>query len=282
MRGGRLLRWAFTALAATAALLLPLTVAETIAAERVPRVGQPGKDVIWLPTPDDMVVKMLDLAHLAPGERLVDLGSGDGRIVIAAAKRGAFARGIEYDNEMVAHSRRLAAQAGVDVELVQGDIFASDFSSADVVTMFLLDTLNERLRPTLLAMKPGTRVVSYRFGMGEWEPDNTIVGELYDTFLWRVPAKVEGEWQVVIANHPGPALRFEQRFQKLEGRAIWGERSSPLRDAAIRGPVVTFTAADAAGALHRFEGVADHGGPMMGVVTPANGGAARLFVATRR
>jgi hypothetical protein len=168
------------------------------------------------------------------------------------------------------------------VELVQGDIFASDFSRADVVTMFLLDTLNERLRPTLLAMKPGTRVVSYRFGMGAWEPDATIDGGAYDAFLWRVPAKVEGEWNVVIANHPGPTLRIEQRFQKLEGRVVWGERGSPLRDAAIRGPVVIFTATDAAGRLHRFEGVADHGGPMIGVVTPANGGAARLFVATRR
>lgn len=278
MMAVRLLR---LVLAASAALPLPPTVTETTAAERAPRVGQPGKDVIWLPTPDEMVVKMLDLAQVAPGERLVDLGSGDGRIVIAAAKRGALARGIEYDAEMVAHSRRLAAQAGVDVELVQGDIFASDFSHADVVTMFLLDALNERLRPTLLAMKPGTRVVSYRFGMAEWEPDATITGELYDTFLWRIPAQVAGEWKAVIANHPGPALRFEQRFQKLEGRAIWGERSGPLRDAAIRGAVVTFTAADAAGMLHRFEGVADHSGPMMGVVTPVNGGAARLFVATR-
>ena len=165
------LRWqrlAFTAIAATTALAPALN--ETAAADRAPRLGQPGKDVMWLPTPDDMVVKMLDLAQVAAGERLVDLGSGDGKIAIAAAKRGALAKGIEYDAEMVAHSRRLAAQAGVDVELVQGDIFASDFSRADVVTMYLLDTLNERLRPTLLAMKPGTRVVSYRFGMGAWEP----------------------------------------------------------------------------------------------------------------
>lgn len=277
----RWLRLAFTAIAATTALALAPALNETAAADRAPRLGQPGKDVMWLPTPDDMVVKMLDFAQLAPGERLVDLGSGDGKIAIAAAKRGALAQGIEYDAEMVAHSRRLAAQAGVDVELVQGDIFASDFSRADVVTMYLLEALNERLRPTLLAMKPGTRVVSYRFGMGKWEPDATIDGGAYDAYLWRVPAKVDGEWKVVIANHPGPTVRIEQRFQKLEGRVVWGERGSPLRDATIRGPVVTFIAADAAGVLHRFEGVADHGGPMMGVVTPANGGASRFFVATR-
>lgn len=203
------LRLAFPVIAASTALALAPALNETAAADRAPRWGQPGKDVIWLPTPDDMVARMLDLAQLAAGERLVDLGSGDGRIAIAAAKRGALAKGIEYDAEMVAHSRRLAAQARVDVDLV------------------------------------------------------------------------EGEWKVVIGSHPGPTLRIEQRFQKLEGRVVWGERGSPLRDAAIRGPVVIFTATDAAGLLHRFEGVADHGGPMIGVVTPANGGAPRLFVATR-
>src|SRR5258706_1853204 len=270
MMAVRWLRLAFTAIAATTALALALALEETAAADRAPRLGQPGKDVMWLPTPDDMVVRMLDLAQLAPGERLVDLGSGDGRIAIAAAKRGAFAKGIEYDAEMVAHSRRLAAQARVDVELVQGDIFASDFSRADVVTMFLLDTLNERLRPTLLAMKPGTRAVSDRFGMGAWEPDVTIDGGAYDAYLWRVPAKVDGEWKVIIANHPGPTLRIEQRFQKLDGWVVWGDRGSPLRDAAIRGPVVTFTAADAAGPLHRFEGVADHGRAALSGGTPSS------------
>lgn len=270
------------ALAASTLALAPALNA-VLAAERAdePRVGQPGKDVIWLATPDDMVEKMLDLAQLAPGERLVDLGSGDGKIVIAAARRGARAKGIEYDAVLLEHSRRAAAQAGVAVELVQGDIFASDFRDADVVTMFLLESLNERARPTLLAMKPGTRVVSYRFGMGDWEPDVTAAGPSYGAYLWRVPAKVDGVWKVVVSNQAGPTLRLQQRFQKLEGRATWGERASPLRDAAIRGPVVTFTAADASGAMHRFEGVADHTGPMMGIVTPAAGGAPRLFTATR-
>ena len=247
-----------------------------------PQLGQQGKDVIWLPTPDETVQKMLDLAQLAPGERLVDLGSGDGKIAIAASKRGAFAKGIEYDPKMVEYSRRKAREAGAQVELVQGDIFESDFADADVVTMYLLTHLNERLRPTLLAMKPGTRVVSYRFAMGDWEPDASVSGERFDVYLWRVPAKVDGEWSLRIGNHAGPTLRFEQRFQQLAGRVVWGSRAAPLQEATLRGPVVTFIAADAAGVPHRFEGVADHEGPITGVVTPVAGGASRLFVATRK
>lgn len=267
------------ALAALAAAVLVLTAHAEFS---FPRPGQPGKDVIWLPTPDATVERMLDLAQLSRGERLVDLGSGDGKIVIAAARRGAAARGIEYNPEMVEHSRQRAKAAGVDVEIVQGDIFAADFSQADVVTMYLLEHLNERLRPTLLAMKPGTRVVSYRFSMGAWEPDATISGENHDAFLWRVPVRLEGAWTVRIGGAPGPTLRIEQQFQRIEGRAEWGGRAAPLREASVRGAVVSFVAADRAGELHRFEGVGDHDTPLLGVVTPVKGGAPRLFVATRR
>ena len=269
------------AVAALAAALALGAFAEPPRPAEEPRLGQQGKDVIWLPTPDETVEKMLDLAQLKPGERLVDLGSGDGKIAIAAAKRGASAKGIEYNPDMVAFSRRRAREAGVQVELVQGDIFESDFSDADVVTLYLLTQLNERLRPTLLAMKPGTRVVSYRFAMGGWEPDGTVTGERFDAYLWRVPAKVEGDWMVRVGNREGPALRLEQEFQRLEGKAVWGSRASPLREATLRGPVVSFVATDEAGVAHRFEGVADHAGPMMGVVTPVAGGASRLFTATR-
>lgn len=274
------------ALACAAAILVaavgPAAADGGAASAFEPKPGQAGKDVIWLPTPDDMVERMLDLAQLAPGERLVDLGSGDGKIAIAAARRGAIARGIEYNAEMVAYSRRRAAEARVQVEFAQGDIFASDFSSADVVTLYLLSHLNERLRPTLLAMKPGTRIVSYRFDMAAREPDATLDGGSFSAYLWRVPARVEGEWSVAIGSNPGPTIRFEQSFQKLLGRSEWGSRAAPLREAAIRGPVVTFVAADASGAFHRFEGVADHAGPMLGVVTPVQGGASRLFTAARR
>ena len=247
-----------------------------------PKVGQAGKDVVWVPTPDEIVQKMLDMAQVAPGDRVVDLGSGDGKIAIAAARRGAIAKGIEFNPQMVEHSRRLARQAGVEVELVQGDIFEADFSNADVVTLYLLPILNDRLRPILLAMKPGTRVTSHYFDMGDWQPDDTAHADGRPAYFWRVPAKVHGEWSVRIGNNAGPTVRFEQKYQHIEGQATWGARAGPLRDASMRGPLVGFTVADEAGRLHRFEGVTDHGGPMQGVVVPAGGGATRYFTATRR
>jgi SAM-dependent methyltransferase len=247
-----------------------------------PQVGQSGKDVIWVPTPDEVVQKMLDMAQVAPGERLYDLGSGDGKIAIAAARRGARAKGIEYNPEMVEHSKRLARQANVEVELVQGDIFESNFTDADVITLYLLPHLNERLRPMLLAMKPGTRVTSHYFGMGDWEPDETATVGGREAHFWRVPAKIGGDWEVRIGNNAGPTLRIEQQFSKFEGKVDWANRAGPVRDAVLRGPVVAFTATDGAGVAHRFEGVADHTGPMMGVVTPVAGGAPKFFTATRR
>ena len=251
-------------------------------AEFKPEVGQSGKDVIWVPTPDEVVQKMLDLAQVAPGERLYDLGSGDGKITIAAAKRGARAKGIEYNPDMVEHSKRNARAAGVEVELVQGDIFESNFSDGDVFTLYLLPHLNEKLRPMLLKLKPGTRVTSHAFRMGDWEPDETATVAGRDAFFWRVPANIEGDWQVSLGNNAGPRIRIKQQFQKFEGAADWGTRAGPLQDTVLRGPIVAFTAADAAGVLHRFEGVADHTGPMMGVATPVKGGAPKFFTATRR
>ncbi|HYC35971.1 MAG TPA: class I SAM-dependent methyltransferase [Usitatibacter sp.] len=275
-------RKAFAALACAAMATVLAARAQDATAPFEPKSGQEGKDVMWVPTPDAVVEKMLDVAQLAPAERLVDLGSGDGKVAIAAAKRGAIARGIEYEPRMVEYSKRMAERAGVKVDLVQGDIFASDFSDADVVTMYLLPHLNERLRPTLLAMKPGTRVVSHSFDMGAWSSDETIYAEGRAVHFWRVPARIGGEWQVRIGNGRGPTLRIEQSFQKFEGQVQWGNRAGPLRDTVLRGPIVAFTLADDAGTLHRFEGVTDHDGPMTGIVTPARGGAPRFFIATRR
>ena len=248
-----------------------------------PQRGQSGKDVIWIPTPDEVVKKMFEMVQLAPGERLVDLGSGDGKIAIAAAKAGAIAKGIEYNPQMVEYSKRMAKEAGVDnVELVQGDIFETDFTNADVVTLYLLPHLNEKLRPTLLAMRPGTRVTSHAFLMGDWEPDQSANVDGRDAYFWRVPAKIDGEWQTRIGNGPGPTLRIRQQYQKFEGQVEWGNRAGPLRDTVIRGPVVAFTIADPTGALHRFEGVSDHNGPLTGVLIPVKGGAAKFFTATRK
>ena len=272
------------AVAAALALAAPLAACTASRAPALPepQVGQAGKDVAWIPTPEGMVEKMLDVAQVAPGERLVDLGSGDGRIAIAAARRGAIAKGIEYNAELVEHSRARAREAGVNVELVHGDIFLADFRDADVVTMYLLDHLNQKLRPRLLAMKPGTRIVSYHFHMGPWPPDETVGFEGREAYLWHVPARVEGEWDVRIGHMPGPRLRLVQRYQHLEGEARWGATASALTQASIRGAAVSFVATDAANTAQRFEGVAGHGGPITGVVGPVAGGPERPFIATRR
>jgi SAM-dependent methyltransferase len=249
--------------------------------EFTPQSGQDGKDVMWVPTPDEVVERMLDLAQVQAGDRLVDLGSGDGKIVIAAAKRSANAKGIEYNPDMVAHSQRVAQKAGVKVELVQGDIFKADFTNADVVTMYLMPHLNLRLRPTLLKMKPGTRVVSHAFDMGEWTADNRESVGGYTVYFWRVPANVEGTWRFSVGNNPGPTVKIEQSFQFLKGEATWGDRTTPLTEATVQGARVVFVVTDPWGNLLRFEGNADHKGPMMGVATPYAGGAQRLFVGTR-
>src|SRR5579863_5013701 len=163
-----------------------------------PQLNQPGKDVQWVPTPPALVEKMLDLAHLTPNDRLVDLGSGDGVLVIAAARRGARARGIEYDARLVDLSKRRAQDAGVSARtnFVRGDIFETSFSDASVVTTFLLPSMNLRLRPTFLALKPGTRIVANTFAIGDWEPDETATIEPCERWckamLWIVPARAGG------------------------------------------------------------------------------------------
>ena len=204
-----------------------------------PTVGQAGKDVVWVPTPEVLVEKMLDLAQVTPKDFVMDLGSGDGRTVIAAAKRGARALGIEYNPDMVALSRKNATAAGVTnlATFEQADLFATDFSKADVVTMFLLPSINMRLRPTILNMKPGTRIVSNSFTMEDWDAD---VSETVDNctswctaHFWIVPAKVEGTWQM-----PGGTLTLTQKFQHVTGTL----GSTPIKDGRLRGAQFTFTA----------------------------------------
>ena len=145
------------------------------AKEYQPEVGQDGKDVIWVPTPQALVDKMLDMAKVTPKDYVIDLGSGDGRTVITAAKRGSKALGIEYNPDMVELSKRNAAKEGVSdkATFVKADLFESDFSQAQVITMFLLSSINLKLRPKILDLKPGTRIVSNTFDMGDWKPDQT-------------------------------------------------------------------------------------------------------------
>jgi methyltransferase family protein len=205
-----------------------------------PTVGQPGKDVVWVPTADTLVAKMLDMAKVTAQDYVIDLGSGDGRTVIAAARRGATALGIEYNPEMVELSKKNADAAGVSAKatFMKADIFESDFSKATVITLFLLPTLNERLRPTLLTMKPGTRIVSNSFDMGDWVPEETTRVEQECTswctaFLWIVPAKVEGTWRLGQSD-----LTLTQKYQMLTGTL----GSDAISDGKMNGSEIAFKA----------------------------------------
>src|SRR6476659_4808056 len=184
-----------------------------------PTVGQAGKDVVWVPTPQALVEKMLDLAKLTPQDFLMDLGSGDGRTVITAAKRGVRAMGIEYNPDMVELSKKNAAAAGVTnkATFVKADLFETDLSKAQVITMFLLPSINMRLRPKILDLKPGTRIVTNSFTMEDWQADQseTVTNDCTSwctAHLWIVPAKVEGTWTM-----PQGALTLKQQFQMITG-----------------------------------------------------------------
>lgn len=217
--------------------------AKSTQTEYQPTVGQEGKDVVWVPTPQTLVDRMLDMARLSKDDYVIDLGSGDGRTVITAAKRGVRAKGIEYNPDMVELSKRNAAREGVadKVELVRGDIFESDFSDATVITLFLLPSLNQRLRPTLLDMKPGTRVVSNTFDMGDWQADEVVqaTGDCTSycrAYFWMVPAKTQGTWKL-----PQGELKLEQRFQILSGTLQNGNVSAQIYGKVI-GDRIVFTA----------------------------------------
>lgn len=250
--------------------------------EYQPSVGQPGKDVVWVPTPDAVVERMLDMAEVTAKDHVVDLGSGDGKIAIAAARRGARARGIEYNPEMVKLSRRIAREQGVrNVEFVQGDIFKTDFTGADVVTLYLLPTLNERLRPILLRMKPGTRVTSHQFSMGDWEPDRTDQLEGRSAHLWIVPARVAGRWNMQTDDDESTVqLRLTQKYQHVAGQAVRDGQALPLAEARLRGTQLRFDLPDGAGGVQRVAATATSARRMRGTIVEANG-QQRSFTAVR-
>jgi precorrin-6B methylase 2 len=231
----------FALIAALTLCVAPLDAQQTATQQKPfePQVGQAGKDVVWVPTSDALVQKMLDMAKLTPQDYLMDLGSGDGRTVIAAAKRGARAHGIEYNPDMVALSLKNAAAAGVSdrATFEKADLFETDFSKAQVITMFLLPSINMKLRPKLLDLKPGTRIVSNSFTMEDWEADETqtISGDCTNwctALLWIVPAKVEGTWQ--LGTNP---LALKQQFQMVSGTL----GSTPVTG-RLRGDEITLTA----------------------------------------
>jgi methyltransferase family protein len=233
------------------ALFIAWTAAACAQAQRAPasssfepEVGQPGKDVVWVPTPQALVDRMLDMAKLTPQDFLIDLGSGDGRTVITAAKRGARAIGIEYNPDMVELSKANARAAGVGdrAQFMKADLFETDLSKANVITMFLLPGINLKLRPKLLGLKPGTRVVSNTFTMGEWQPDDKQTvqsgcdGSWCTALLWIVPARVAGNHKL-----PQGDLTLKQEFQMLSGTLRTEGRTVPI-EGKVMGDEVTFRA----------------------------------------
>jgi len=210
-----------------------------------PEVGQAGKDVVWVPTAQSLVDKMLDMAKVTAKDYVIDLGSGDGRTVITAAKRGARAHGIEYNPDMVDLSKRNAEKEGVAgrATFTKADIFESDFSQATVITLFLLPQLNLKLRPQILALKPGTRVVSNSFTMGEWQDDETFTLDARDNcnywciaHFWIVPAKAEGAWRTSFGE-----LTLTQQFQMLNGTLRGPTGTTPVTGRLL-GEQITLTA----------------------------------------
>jgi SAM-dependent methyltransferase len=224
---------------------LPLDAHAQSAKGFEPQVGQEGKDVIWVPTPQALVDKMLDMAKVTPKDYVIDLGSGDGRTVITAAKRGSKALGIEYNPDMVELSKRTAAKEGVSdkASFVKADLFESDFSQAQVITMFLLSSINLKLRPKILDLKPGTRIVSNSFDMAEWKPDETanIAGcsSWCTAHLWIVPAKVGGVWTT-----PQGELTLKQTFQIITGTLKSGSVATPVTG-KLNGDEIIFSAGEA-------------------------------------
>jgi precorrin-6B methylase 2 len=234
----------------------------------VPHVGQAGKDVIWVPTPEKLVSKMLEIGEVTAKDFVIDLGSGDGRTVIAAAKLGAHAIGIEYNPDMVELSIKNAKEAGVseNTKFIKTDLFEYDLSEATVVTMFLLPDINLKLRPQLLNLKPGTRIVSNTFTMGDWEPDieattDDNMGSWSTALMWIIPAKVEGIWKL-----DGGVLTIRQEFQMIYGTFSSDNKTSNIIDGRLNGNSITFSFDGAT-----YTGQVNDKTTMIGTVTTSSG-----------
>ena len=248
-----------------------------------PQVGQSGKDVVWVPTPDEIVQRMLRMAKVTPQDTVYDLGAGDGKIAIAAGKLGATAVGIEYNPDMakLAQCYVQAENLTGKTRIIQGDVFKEDFSKASVVTMYLLPELNLRLRPTILNMKPGTRVTSHQFTMGDWEPDETAEVDYRTAYLWIVPAKVEGAWTLREqgSGNAQYAVNLSQKYQKITGD-VGGSEKQPLVGATVRGEEIRFAFNDDKGVTRTLTGTV-RGNELTGTLKGA-GGAETKVTGTRK
>jgi SAM-dependent methyltransferase len=211
-----------------------------------PQSGQAGKDVVWVPSPPAMVSKMLEMAQVTPKDFVMDLGSGDGRNIIAAAKLGARALGVEFNPDMVALSRRLATEAGVadKAQFVEGDMYAADISKATVLALFLLPVNLNKLAPKFLDMTPGSRIVGNTFGIDGWEPDDRIsldqssdCSSWCEVLLWIVPAKAAGTWKMA-----NGTMTLTQEFQMIKGSITVDGTTYTIPNTALNGPDITFIA----------------------------------------
>jgi SAM-dependent methyltransferase len=241
--------------------------------------------VVWVPTPDEVVERMLNMAQTRPDDFVIDLGAGDGKIAIAAAKKfGARSLGIEYNPEMVAHAQRNAKAAGVlgKAQIVHGDIFVFDFTQATVLTMYLLPSINIKLRPQILALRPGTRVVAHAFNMEDWEPDEVSDVDGRRVYLWVVPAQVTGRWAMELSGGgtEKPSLNLDQRFQKIEGTAYLGPLHAGLREPRLNGFRIGFAYVDNKGVRRDFTGRVT-GSKMEGSFRSDNGAEGR-WTATKK
>ena len=234
-----------------------------VANEYKPTIAQEGKDVIWIPTPTGLAERMLKVANVTKNDLVYDLGAGDGKIAILAAKQfNATAIGIEFNPDMAEYARKNVQLAGVSnkVSIITGDIFKEDFSKATVVTLYLLPALNIRLRSTILAMKPGTRVVSNTFTMGNWTADQTVQSDSgHMGYLWIVPAKVEGSWTISglpgLSNSHSLRLSILQQYQEITGTLeVPGRTNSISIKGRLNGDQISFEYRDQTGVLRSFVG----------------------------
>ncbi len=269
-----------------AALLVTAAAAYAQQKDFKPHVGQQGKDVVWVPTPDEVVERMLNMAQTKPEDYVIDLGAGDGKIAIAAVKKfGARSLGIEYNPDMVAHAQRNAQAAGVlgKAQILQGDIFVTDFTQATVLTLYLLPSLNMKLRPQILALRPGTRVVAHAFNMEDWEADEASDVDGRRVYLWIVPANVSGRWAMELSGAGGSeklSLNLDQKFQKIEGVAYLGSILAGLREPRLSGFRISFAYVDNRGVRRDFNGRVS-GSTMEGSFR-TDGGAEGRWTATKK
>ena len=263
--------------------LLPAVSWAQAPAPAAPEFGQVSKDSVWVTTPERVIRRMLQLADTTKDDVVMDLGAGDGRIPIYAAKHfGARGIAVELEENLVQVAREAARREGVAdrVRVVKQDLFEADLAAASVFALFISPGVMQRLKPRFLALKPGTRIASHQFDLGDWEPDETVEVEGRRAYLWIVPAAVEGAWQVSI---PGEdfVLRFGRRYQKLTASGERGVKSLHVLGATLRGTEVRFTAFDRDGTSRQYTGRLE-GGRLMGESHAINGTRALAWSATRR